>query len=124
MVVLNGPLKWYVYGFKLEKQLLDTSLSTFVSFFFSCMICIFFCRQIRRTLYLQLQGQPKKDKNVRLHFDRITVRTNEAIDLVPSPDVEIHIEDRGAWSSIGRRKAQEDAFGKFLLPVDEIHLLR
>jgi hypothetical protein len=31
--------------------------------------------------------------------------------MIPSPDVEIHIEDLGAWSAKGKRKAQEDAFG-------------
>jgi hypothetical protein len=60
----------------------------------------------------QLQNQPKKDQNVRLHFDRIAVGSNEAINMVPPADVEIRVLDRGAWSSIGHRKAQEDAFGK------------
>lgn len=32
--------------------------------------------------------------------------------MIPSKDVELQIADSGAWSSKGRRKAQEDAFGK------------
>jgi serine/threonine protein kinase len=58
-----------------------------------------------------LQDQPRAASNVRLHFDRIRVRGNAAIPMIPSPDVEIHIEDLGAWSAKGKRKAQEDAFG-------------
>jgi serine/threonine protein phosphatase PrpC/serine/threonine protein kinase len=56
-----------------------------------------------------LQDQPKATKNVRLHFDRTSVRFNEAIDMKP-PQASIRIADRGAWSSKGRRKAQEDTF--------------
>ena len=56
-----------------------------------------------------LQDQPKATKNVRLHFDRTSVRFNEAIDMKP-PQASIQIADRGAWSSKGRRKAQEDTF--------------
>ena len=57
-----------------------------------------------------LQDQPKGTKNVRLHFDRMSVRSNEAISMQPTDKVEIQIADRGAWSSKGRRKAQEDNF--------------
>mmetsp|Transcript_15105 Transcript_15105/g.31288 ORF Transcript_15105/g.31288 Transcript_15105/m.31288 type:complete len:887 (-) Transcript_15105:2481-5141(-) len=57
-----------------------------------------------------LQDQPKATKNVRLHFDRTSVRSNEAISMIPTDQVEIQIVDRGAWSSKGRRKAQEDNF--------------
>mmetsp|Transcript_37378 Transcript_37378/g.41812 ORF Transcript_37378/g.41812 Transcript_37378/m.41812 type:complete len:899 (+) Transcript_37378:23-2719(+) len=56
-----------------------------------------------------LQDQPKATKNVRLHFDRTSVRSNEAIGMKP-PEANIQIADRGAWSSKGRRKAQEDTF--------------
>lgn len=57
-----------------------------------------------------LQDQPKGAKNVRLHFDRMSVRSNEAISMQPTDQVEIQIADRGAWSTKGRRKAQEDNF--------------
>jgi len=57
-----------------------------------------------------LQDQPSGTKNVRLHFDRMSVRSNEAISMKPTDQVEIQIVDRGAWSSKGRRKAQEDSF--------------
>lgn len=35
--------------------------------------------------------------------------------MVPSEDREIHLEDLGAWSSKGRRNAQEDAFGTWYI---------
>jgi serine/threonine protein phosphatase PrpC/serine/threonine protein kinase len=57
-----------------------------------------------------LQDQPRGTKNVRLHFDRLSVRSNEAISMKPTDQVEIQIADRGAWSSKGRRQAQEDTF--------------
>lgn len=63
-----------------------------------------------------LQDQPRNAKNVKLHFDRISVRSNEAIPMVPNKEREIHINDFGAWSSKGRRNSQEDAF-----VVHEIH---
>jgi len=57
-----------------------------------------------------LQDQPTRAKNIKLSFDRIRIRDNEAISMIPSEEVEIHIADLGAWSSLGKRKAQEDAF--------------
>jgi serine/threonine protein phosphatase PrpC/serine/threonine protein kinase len=57
-----------------------------------------------------LQDQPRAAKFVRLHFDRMSVRANDAISIVPTQNVAIAIADYGAWSSKGRRKAQEDAF--------------
>ena len=57
-----------------------------------------------------LQDQPKGSKNIRLHFDRKSVRSNEAIPMMPTDEVEIEIVDRGAWTSKGRRKTQEDSF--------------
>ena len=57
-----------------------------------------------------LQDQPKGTKNIRLHFDRMSVRSNEAISMQPTDKVQIQIADRGAWSSKGRRTAQEDTF--------------
>lgn len=57
-----------------------------------------------------LQDQPRATKNVRLHFDRKSVRSNEAISMVPTDQVAIKIADQGAWSSKGRRTAQEDTF--------------
>ena len=64
-----------------------------------------------------LQDQPKAVKNIRLHFDRKSVRSlNDSIDIVPTEEVSIGIVDVGAWSSKGRRSTQEDAF-----VVHEIH---
>lgn len=57
-----------------------------------------------------IQDQPKHAQNIRLHFDRKSVRKNEAIDINPTKQVAIEIVDVGAWSSKGRRKTQEDAF--------------
>jgi len=57
-----------------------------------------------------LQDQPKNARNVKLHFDRISVRSNEAIPMVPTDAREIQLQDLGAWSSKGRRNAQEDAY--------------
>jgi hypothetical protein len=48
---------------------------------------------------------------VKLHFDRMSVRSNEAIPMVPNEEREVHLKDMGVWSSKGRRNAQEDAFG-------------
>jgi len=58
-----------------------------------------------------LQDQPRNAKNVKLHFDRISVRSNEAIPMVPNEEREIELVDLGAWSTKGRRNTQEDAFG-------------
>jgi serine/threonine protein phosphatase PrpC len=57
-----------------------------------------------------LQDQPHRAKFVRLHFDRLSVRQNEAISMVPTEKVEIKVVDVGAWSAKGKRTAQEDAF--------------
>jgi len=57
-----------------------------------------------------LQDQPRNAKNVKLHFDRISVRSNEAIPMVPGKDHEMPHVDLGAWSTVGRRKSQEDSF--------------
>jgi serine/threonine protein phosphatase PrpC len=57
-----------------------------------------------------LQDQPRGSKNVRLHFDRMSVRANTVIAMTPTEKVNIEIVDYGAWSSKGRRTAQEDAF--------------
>jgi serine/threonine protein phosphatase PrpC len=57
-----------------------------------------------------LQDQPRRAKYVRLHFDRLSVRTNKAISMVPTEQVEITVADFGAWSALGKRQAQEDAF--------------
>ena len=59
-----------------------------------------------------IQDQPRRSKTVKLLFDRISVRSNEAIPMTPKADVEITVVDSGAWSSKGQRLAQEDAFGK------------
>lgn len=57
-----------------------------------------------------LGDQPRNARNIKLHFDRISVRSNEAIQMLPSEDREIQIEDVGVWSSKGKRNSQEDAF--------------
>jgi serine/threonine protein phosphatase PrpC/serine/threonine protein kinase len=57
-----------------------------------------------------LQDQPHRANYVRLHFDRLSVRQNEAISIAPTEQVEIKIVDVGAWSAKGPRIAQEDAF--------------
>jgi serine/threonine protein phosphatase PrpC len=57
-----------------------------------------------------LQDQPQRAKFVRLHFDRLSVRANKAISMVPTKKVEIKVIDYGAWSAKGKRTAQEDAF--------------
>jgi len=57
-----------------------------------------------------LQDQPRNARNVRVHFDRIPVRANEAIPMVPTDERKIDLQDLGAWSSKGRRTYQEDAY--------------
>jgi serine/threonine protein kinase len=62
-----------------------------------------------------LEQQPKSAKYVKLHFDRQAARR---IVSSPSSRTDVGEKDRvkivaqGAWSSKGRRKAQEDTFGK------------
>jgi hypothetical protein len=58
-----------------------------------------------------LQDQPRSAQNIRLHFDRLKVRDNSAIPILPPSDSKITIVDQGLWSSKGRRQTQEDAFG-------------
>jgi serine/threonine protein kinase len=58
-----------------------------------------------------LQDQPRSAQNVRLHFDRIKVRDNQAIPILPPSETKIAILDQGVWSTQGRRQTQEDAFG-------------
>jgi len=60
-----------------------------------------------------LQDQPRSSKYVRLHFDRIKVRDNAAIEIFPPSETHISIVDQGVWSTKGRRQTQEDAFGKW-----------
>ncbi len=59
-----------------------------------------------------LQDQPRAASNVKLHFDRIRVRENSAIPIIPPTEMEITIVDQGLWSTKGRRQTQEDSFGK------------
>jgi serine/threonine protein kinase len=61
-----------------------------------------------------LQDQPRSAQNVRLHFDRIKVRDNQAIPILPPSETKIAILDQGVWSTQGRRQTQEDAFGTYL----------
>ncbi|KAG7370610.1 protein kinase GAF family protein [Nitzschia inconspicua] len=65
-----------------------------------------------------LQDQPRRAKFVRLHFDRLSVRANKAISMVPTEQVEIQVADTGAWSAKGKRTAQEDAF--FLHEIHDV----
>lgn len=62
--------------------------------------------------FSQLQDQPKSAKYVTLHFDRepavTTVRSDSL--LLSTLNAPIQVADRGAWSTRGRRKSQEDAF--------------
>lgn len=60
----------------------------------------------------KLETQPISAKNVRLHFDRLSVRGNPAPSAVHhgSTVETVRIVDEGAWSSKGKRKAQEDTF--------------
>jgi serine/threonine protein phosphatase PrpC/serine/threonine protein kinase len=58
-----------------------------------------------------LQRLPKSSKYVKLQFNRVSVRKpslDEESQDTASPAV--HIIDEGAWSSTGKRKANEDAF--------------
>ena len=63
----------------------------------------------------QLTDRPKSATYVTLHLDRkaVAVRDDAAKKLqspIPSLEAPIQVDDQGAWSSKGRRKAQEDAF--------------
>eukprot|EP00978_Attheya_sp_CCMP212_P025740 scaffold83347_cov42-Attheya_sp.AAC.1 len=58
-----------------------------------------------------LGGQPQSAKTVVLHFDRKSrSATKEDSDASMCPPHLAKLVDQGAWSSKGRRKAQEDAF--------------
>ena len=70
----------------------------------------------RAFFYLQIQDQPRSANYVTLHFDRQLAPSDDTKtegsaatkeSTRPSP---FYIEDQGAWSSMGRRSAQEDAF--------------
>ena len=73
------------------------------------------------TVLSKLENQPKSAKNVKLHFDRRSVRSNRDIVTTIAGDKSVTnsvvIVDEGAWSSKGKRKAQEDAF-----VLHDIHL--
>jgi len=67
---------------------------------------------------LQLQDQPKSSEYVTLHFDRKSILVPDDEGKLPLPflDAPIHPKDQGAWSSVGRRSAQEDTF-----VLNEVH---
>jgi serine/threonine protein phosphatase PrpC len=60
-----------------------------------------------------LQDQPRNSKFVTLHFDRKSVLDRRKQVIHEGP---IQVCDQGAWSSRGRRQAQEDAF-----VLNEVH---
>lgn len=62
-----------------------------------------------------LEQQPKSAKYVKLHLDRQPARrSSEASDVDGRPENHAKVVSQGAWSSTGRRKAQEDTFGTSL----------
>ena len=71
-----------------------------------------------------LEQQPKSTKYVKLHFDRKAARR-----IVSSPsgsstygEVDrVKVVAQGAWSSKGRRKAQEDTFGKIRVRIYSLY---
>ena len=69
-----------------------------------------------------LEQQPKGAKYVKLHFDRKPSRV--ASSEATSSDVHAKVVEQGAWSTKGRRKAQEDTFGMCLFVCSLILLFR
>jgi serine/threonine protein phosphatase PrpC len=65
-----------------------------------------------------IQGAPKSINFIKLQFDRQSVRRRPELpdDAISSP---VRIADEGAWSSLGRRRANEDFF-----VLHDIHLDR
>ena len=61
-----------------------------------------------------LQDQPRNAEMVTLHFDRKSAlaasEQNSGSAVASIYEGPIQVSDQGAWSSLGRRKAQEDAF--------------
>ena len=57
-----------------------------------------------------LSRQPRSAKTVKLHFDRKSALTSGTT-AKAAPHL-VKIVEQGAWSVKGRRKSQEDAFGK------------
>jgi serine/threonine protein phosphatase PrpC len=60
-----------------------------------------------------IQDQPRSAKYVTLHFDRRSALNDESGTVAlpfPADAGPVQISDQGAWSSTGKRKAQEDAF--------------
>ena len=79
---------------------------------------------------IELLGkQPPSSKFVTLHFDRKKSSPDTAVfPKTEVPSSPIYPKDSGAWSSMGRRKTQEDRFGRvfvdvILLRLFAIHLL-
>jgi serine/threonine protein phosphatase PrpC/serine/threonine protein kinase len=70
----------------------------------------------------KLDTQPISARNVKLHFDRQSVRSNPAANAAHDSTTTfdtVRIVDEGAWSSKGKRKAQEDTF-----VLHDIHLTK
>mmetsp|Transcript_15862 Transcript_15862/g.24702 ORF Transcript_15862/g.24702 Transcript_15862/m.24702 type:complete len:617 (+) Transcript_15862:52-1902(+) len=59
-----------------------------------------------------LENQPASAKNVKLHFDRRPADRPALLLNKVAPHV-VRVSDQGTWSVKGRRKYQEDRFGKF-----------
>ena len=74
-----------------------------------CLRCEKVC-DLNGHLFPQLEQQPKSAKYVRLHFDRRAARKSPLTDSTFGPN-RARVVAQGAWSSTGRRKAQEDMFG-------------
>lgn len=64
--------------------------------------------------FCKLSNQPRSAKTVTLHFDRISRSKTRAILQAKNKSSFIKVFDHGAWSSVGRRKAQEDTFGTYV----------
>lgn len=60
-----------------------------------------------------LEQQPKSAKYVTLHFDR-QPRASQTRREAKFAGTHARVVEQGAWSTKGRRKAQEDTFGMFL----------
>lgn len=69
-----------------------------------------------------IQGAPKSNNFIKLQFDRRSVRRRPEPpnDAISSP---VRIVDEGAWSSLGRRRANEDFFVLHDIQVDKDMLI-
>jgi serine/threonine protein phosphatase PrpC/serine/threonine protein kinase len=70
-----------------------------------------------------LQERPKSTKYVKLQFDRASVRQLSDAQVDTTTSAPVRIVDEGAWSSLGRRKANEDFFVLHDINIDKDVLL-